>query len=200
MICTFPSKHYDINDFPAIKDWLINGDWVLPTSPIGTGKLRLEQTGSEHIVNGNKFKSRKKTNNEWFETQDSISYWDDFNKPKLMYSEIVQEPRFYFDANGSFYNEATSFLMTGEHLEYLQKMLHSKLLAFAFKHYYAGGGLGESGFRYKKAFLEKLPIIKPTTEVEKTITNSSETAVDDLVAKLYDLSDSEIQFISSSDK
>lgn len=130
----------------------------------------------------------------------SCIYMDDFNKPKLLYSEIVQEPRFYFDANGSFYNEATSFLMTGEHLEYLQKMLHSKLLAFAFKHYYAGGGLGESGFRYKKAFLEKLPIIKPTTETEKTITKSSETEVDNLVTKLYELSDSEIQFISSSDK
>ena len=82
LICTFPSKHYNIEQYPAIKDWLINGDWVLPKSPIGTGMLRLEQTGSEHTIEGVKFKSRKKTSNKWFETQDSISYWDDYSTIK----------------------------------------------------------------------------------------------------------------------
>lgn len=27
-------------------------------------------------MNGEKIKARKKTSNKWFETQDSISYWD----------------------------------------------------------------------------------------------------------------------------
>ena len=51
LIATFPSKHYNIDDYPAVKNWLINGDWVLtktkvnPSTPIGSGKLRLEQTG-----------------------------------------------------------------------------------------------------------------------------------------------------------
>ena len=31
---------------------------------------------------------------------------------------------------------------------------------YIFKNYYAGGGLGEKGIRYKKAFLNKLPIPK----------------------------------------
>ena len=193
LICTFPSKHYDIEQFPAVKDWLINGDWVLPKSPIGTGKLRLEQTGAEHIVGGIKFKSRKKTNNKWFETQDSINYWDDFSKPKLLYSEIVQEPHFYLDKNGEFYNEATSFLMTGNHLEYLQIMLHSKLMTFAFKHYYAGGGLGNTGFRYKKAFLEKLPIILPTKELEQELIFCSDKET--MICKMYNLSNTEITLI-----
>ncbi|RVZ08823.1 class I SAM-dependent DNA methyltransferase, partial [Helicobacter pylori] len=76
--------------------------------------------------------------------------------------EIVQEPRFYLDNGecelGGFYAEATSFILTGEHLRYLLGMLHSKLITFAFKTFYAGGGLGESGYRYKKAFIERLPI------------------------------------------
>ena len=64
-----------------MKDWLINGDWVSvktkqnPPTPVGTGKLRLEQTGVKHEYKGIKFKSRKKTSNKWFETQDSIGYW-----------------------------------------------------------------------------------------------------------------------------
>ena len=31
---------------------------------------------------------------------------------------------------------------------------------YIFKNYYAGGGLGEKGIRYKKAFLNNLPIPK----------------------------------------
>ena len=74
LIALFPSRNYDIELFPAIKDWLINGDWVTtktkknPPTPIGSGKLRLEQSGKEHVFKGVRFKSRKKTTNKWFET------------------------------------------------------------------------------------------------------------------------------------
>ena len=69
LIATFPSCHYDIEKYPAVKKYLL-----------GFGIERLEQTGKSHIVNGEKIKARKKTNNKWFETQDSISYWDIFLK------------------------------------------------------------------------------------------------------------------------
>ena len=65
LIATFPSRHYDIEMYPAVKKHLLS-----------FGIERLEQTGKTHIVNGEKVKARKKTNNKWFETQDSISYWD----------------------------------------------------------------------------------------------------------------------------
>ena len=71
LIATFPSCHYDIELYPAVKDYLLS-----------FGMERLEQTGKEYIVNGEKVKARKKTNNKWFETQDSISYWDDFPSQK----------------------------------------------------------------------------------------------------------------------
>ncbi|WP_162288011.1 class I SAM-dependent DNA methyltransferase, partial [Helicobacter pylori] len=87
----------------------------------------------------------------------NCAYLEDFEKEKIVYGEIVQEPRFYLDNGecelGGFYAEATSFILTGEHLRYLLGMLHSKLITFAFKTFYAGGGLGESGYRYKKAFI-----------------------------------------------
>ena len=71
LIATFPSRHYDIEQYPAVKQHLLS-----------FGKERLEQTGKTYSVNGEKIKARKKTNNKWFETQDSISYWEDFYKPK----------------------------------------------------------------------------------------------------------------------
>ena len=58
IIATFPSRHYDIESYPAVKNYLLS-----------IGIERLEQTGETHIVNGKKIKARKKTCNEWFETK-----------------------------------------------------------------------------------------------------------------------------------
>ena len=56
-----------MKNYPAVKDYLLS-----------FGMERLEQTGATHIVNGVPIKSRKRTNNKWFEVQDSISYWEDY--------------------------------------------------------------------------------------------------------------------------
>ncbi|WQT36335.1 class I SAM-dependent DNA methyltransferase [Helicobacter pylori] len=150
----------------------------------------------------------------------NCAYLEDFEKEKIVYGEIVQEPRFYLDNGecelGYFYAEATSFILTGEHLRYLLGMLHSKLITFAFKTFYAGGGLGESGYRYKKAFIERLPIPKITpqnqelahkiTDCAKAIleakekdpkanTKKLEKEIDALVYQLYNLTDAEIKII-----
>ena len=95
----------------------------------------------------------------------NCAYMEDFSKQKLMYSEIVREPQFYLDNDGEIFPEATSFIMTGEHLEYLYHLLHSKTATYFFKTFYAGGGLGETGYRYKKAFLENLPVPKPNAKI-----------------------------------
>ena len=79
---------------------------------------------------------------------------EDFFKPKVMYSEIVQKPQFYFDKNGQFYPEATVFIMTGEDIESLYYALHTNIVTYIFKRFYAGGGLGEEGYRSKKLSLK----------------------------------------------
>ncbi|GAA7476899.1 class I SAM-dependent DNA methyltransferase [Helicobacter pylori] len=150
----------------------------------------------------------------------NCAYLEDFEKEKIVYGEIVQEPRFYLDNGecelGVFYAEATSFILTGEHLHYLLGMLHSKLITFAFKTFYAGGGLGESGYRYKKTFIERLPIPQITEKnqeladkiialVDKILqakakdpkanTQGLEKEIDALVYQLYNLTDEEIKTI-----
>ncbi|MFP5982376.1 class I SAM-dependent DNA methyltransferase [Helicobacter pylori] len=160
---------------------------------------------------------------EWYCLQRwAASYYQDFEKEKIVYGEIVQEPRFYLDNGecelGVFYAEATSFILTGEHLRYLLGMLHSKLITFAFKTFYAGGGLGESGYRYKKAFIERLPIPQITEKNQeladkitdgakqilalkekdpKANTQRSEKEIDALVYQLYNLTDEEIKIIEN---
>ncbi|WP_458793690.1 TaqI-like C-terminal specificity domain-containing protein [Helicobacter pylori] len=158
---------------------------------------------------------------EWYCLQRwAASYYQEFEKEKIVYGEIVQEPRFYLDNGecelGYFYAEATSFILIGEHLRYLLGMLHSKLITFAFKTFYAGGGLGESGYRYKKAFIERLPIpqitpknqelaqkitdyaeriLKSKAKDPKANTQGLEKEIDALVYQLYHLTDEEIKII-----
>jgi len=150
----------------------------------------------------------------WWELR-HCAYYPEFEKEKVVYSEIVRRPQFFYDSE-RFYVEATSFLMTGECVKYICGLLNSNPVTYFFKHLYAGGGLGEEGYRYKKAFLENLPIppIKPTNEpivnqiealVDKILaakqqnpqTNTSEweNEIDKLVYRLYDLTEEEIRII-----
>ncbi len=210
-------------------EWVIFIPWHFPNTSSPKSMEENEQDFSIHypiiyahllshkdeLLKRNKDETGKRY--EWYCLQRwAASYYQQFEKEKIVYGEIVQEPRFYLDNGGYFYAEATSFILTGEHLHYLLGMLHSKLITFAFKTFYAGGGLGESGYRYKKAFIERLPIPKITqknqelarkiTDCVKKIlqtkekdpnanTQELEKEIDALVYQLYNLTDAEIKII-----
>lgn len=123
---------------------------------------------------------------------------DDFNQPKLMYSEIVREPQFFLDKFGEFLPEASTFLMTGENIDYLYKVFHTRIVTYFFKKFYAGGGLGGDGYRYKKAFFEQLPIPKlPKAALEQFKCLETENEIEEKVIQLFGLSNIQIQFIES---
>ena len=149
LIATFPSRHYDIEMYPAVKKHLLT-----------FGIERLEQTGKTHIINGERVKARKKTNNKWFETQDSISYWEDFNQPKMLYPDIMRLPRskekmnlypyFVIDKKQCI-PEATFFMMTGKSINLICSFLCSQIGFFVFTKFYMGPVFDDTGFRYKKS-------------------------------------------------
>ena len=141
----------------------------------------------------------------------NCAYLEDFEKEKVVWSEIVREPQFCFEPKG-YFCEATSFLLVGKNLQYLTGVLNSKLFTYIFKAFYAGGGLGAEGYRYKKKFLIETPIPKITplnqglaTEIEtlvdkiltlkkensKSDTGSLEAEIDELVFDLYGLNEEE---------
>ncbi|GAA9913354.1 class I SAM-dependent DNA methyltransferase [Helicobacter pylori] len=216
-------------------EWVIFIPWHFPNTNNPKNMEENEQDFSIHypiiyshllshkdkLLKRNKDETGKRY--EWYCLQRwAANYYQDFEKEKIVYGEIVQEPRFYLDNGecelGYFYAEATSFILTGEHLRYLLGMLHSKLITFAFKVFYAGGGLGESGYRYKKAFIERLPIPKITEKNQKLAhkitdgakailalkekdpkanTQRLEKEIDALVYQLYNLTDEEIKIIEN---
>ena len=118
----------------------------------------------------------------------NCAYMDLLEHPKIVYSEIVNSPQFYLD-EGKFFPEATAFVLTGkeEELKYLVKILNSDYCFYIFKTFYAGGGLGAKGIRYKKAFIEKLPIPKFTNSREqlRLIAENNKEQQELLVKRIY---------------
>ena len=151
----------NINDYPAIKNWLDNGEWNTKPKK-GSNYERLEKRTDKGITPYN---------------LRSLAYMDDFSKPKILFSEMVQNPQFYLDKYNYVVNDTVTFI-SGENLDNLIKFLNSQIVFGVFKIFYAGGGLGEKGIRVKKTFLQDLPIPQVP-----------------LLAKNYDDIDKEIQSI-----
>ena len=184
LICTFPALHIDIEKYPALKNHLLS-----------FGIERLEQTGKEHIVNGEKIKARKKTNNKWFETQDQIGYWEDFYKQKIAWNRIASEKLFSYVDEGIFIQDSMHFF-TGNHLKYLCGILNSKL--FAWLMYLivgeaAGGNAGNAD--NVKNLTVPIPNSKVEQEIEKLLEIENYNAIDNLVFEIYGLTKEEILFI-----
>ena len=194
MIATFPSRHYDIEQYPAVRDYLLS-----------FGREKLEQTGATYIRDGQEFKARKKTNNQWFETQDSISYWEDFEKPQILWIELSDEPKFCFAEK--FVSLNTIFFLTGENIHHILGLLNSKLITWYFKHC-IGTTSGVGTNRWLKYTIERLPIAGVDPRVEEFATLLCEDATENreeidyklshIVCELYKLTPEEIDFISNN--
>ncbi|QEI43472.1 Modification methylase PaeR7I [Dolichospermum sp. UHCC 0315A] len=140
----------------------------------------------------------------------NCAYLEDFNKPKIVWGEISDKPKFAFD-DSNYYAEATTFLMTGEKLKYLLAILNSKLSEWYFNQISTTTGMGTN--RWKKYKIEMLPIKEPTETEElllekivnqiltakksdsKADTTALETEIDQLVYQLYELTAEEIKII-----
>ena len=195
LIATFPSRHYDIEEYPAVKQHLLS-----------FGMERLEQTGKKYTINGQQVTARKKTNNKWFETQDSISYWEDFYKPKIVWGEISDKSKFAFDFFGNFTPEATTFYMKGTDIEFLLCALNSSISEWMFSK--VGTTTGVGTVRWKKYTVEQLLVGKPSTlmmnnymksfeklKQQKISIDEFEKFCDKFMFELYGLTIEEISFI-----
>ena len=192
LIATFPSRHYDIEQYPAVKEYLLS-----------FGIERLEQTGKEHNVNGEKIKARKKTSNKWFETQDSISYWEDFSKPKIIYPNMTKYMPFVYD-EANFLTNQKCFIITGQNMAYLNAFLNSSLFKYCFRNSFPElqGGTRE----LSKIFFDKIPVKLVSleqNEIFRKIVNSVQSDytieqtkyIDTLLFDLYNLTTEERKVI-----
>ncbi len=196
IIATFPSLKLDIDDYPSLKTYL------------SQFRPRIDQSGEKDC--------RKKTNNQWFETQDTIAYHEDFEKEKIVWASVgfveycMTPGLFILDTN--YFFEVSKF---GNTKNYLLGLLNSKLLTFWLKA--KNTPLGDMGaYRNYKYNIMELPMVKITAKnkkiadkiivlVDKILkskekdpkanTQKLEKEIDALVYQLYNLTDEEIKII-----
>ena len=136
----------------------------------------------------------------------NCAYHEEFLKEKLVWIELVETGRFCYDESG-IYCEATCFIMTGESMKYLCALLNAKLIRWFFPQIAPTSGMGT--LRWKKIYVETIPIPKISTDKQKTFiqlidkilaakvidggsdTSDLEAEIDHLVYELYGLNTQE---------
>ena len=134
----------------------------------------------------------------------NCAYLEDFNKPKIIFQEIVQESQFVMDSGGMFCND-TGRIIAGTALHHLLGVLNSSLFFFAIKTFYGGGALGDHGVRMKHTFFEKFPCIPVDARITEysqclngTYSTSISTKLEKLIQSLYGLTETEQKYIHES--
>ncbi|EPY0908317.1 class I SAM-dependent DNA methyltransferase [Campylobacter jejuni] len=195
VIGTFPSLKLDIEQYPALKQYLSQ---FLP---------RIEQSGEKGC--------RKKTSNKWFETQDNIAYYEEFEKEKIVWNRISSDLCFSYDNQKNFILDSMFSITfySNINLKYLIANLNSSISKFWIKNNAATLGDGIYG---AKIYIEKLPIPKINSKNQKLVdelinlvdeilkakeqdknanTQELENKINSLVYKLYNLNEEEIKII-----
>jgi hypothetical protein len=163
-------------------------------------KEKLEQSGKEG--------SRKKTSNQWFETQDTIAFWKELALPKIIWKRIGSKLRFCYDETG-FCSLDSTCIATGKQLKYLVGVLNSKLVENELNRFAPKTGTGDLIISVQALSPLQIPI--PTEKQEKQMnelvdkiltakqigneTTEFEKQIDSLVYNLYNLTTDEITIV-----
>lgn len=201
VIETFPSLKLDIEQYPALKQYLSQ---FLP---------RIEQSGEKGC--------RKKTSNKWFETQDNIAYYEEFEKEKIVWNPVSGEYLFSYIKEHIFFNNSL-FMMTLDvfSLKYILAFMNSNCYKWLIT---LKTNLIQTGsYAYgAKDKIERLPIPKINSKNEKLAdelinsvdeilkakeqdknanTQELENKINSLVYKLYNLTEEEIKIIENKEQ
>jgi phosphoribosyl-ATP pyrophosphohydrolase len=147
---------------------------------------------------------------EWYALQRcAASYWKEFEKPKIVWGNLGEVASFALDSDSYYINAPSCIISVGE--KYLLAVLNSKLGDY-FLHQTAAVRRG-GYLEYKPMYVSQLAIAKPSAvqrraieeQVEKILaakkknasadTTPLEREIDQLVYKLYGLTEEEIKIV-----
>jgi len=150
----FARRGVDIEEYPAVI-------------------AHLEQWKSDLIpksTRGQKGPGRKPGDYKWYEIQDTVDYWQDFEKPKIVYPDIAFEARFAFDDQAIFCANTAYFIPLDDY--YLLSLLNSKCCFGYMKRTAAVLGDEDKRGRLRliAQYMENLPIpdSQPVSSAEKS--------------------------------
>ena len=164
LISTIPALNLSIDDYPAVKKYLL-----------GFGRDRLAQTGKT-LSDGTK--TRKKTENKWFELQDQIAYYPEFEREKIVWKRIGSILRFAFSADPTLCLDSTC-IATGKRMRFLTGVLNSRL-----SHYQLFGLAPKTGTGDLIVSVQALEplLVPPITEGNQHLAAQIEERVDKIIA------------------
>jgi tRNA1(Val) A37 N6-methylase TrmN6 len=160
-----------------------------------------------------KWPGRKPGSYEWYEIQDNIAYWREFERPKIIIPAIEQTVAYAPDFGGHYGNDKTSICVTDQ-VSFLLGLLNSSLLWLFIRKIAAArqGGF----FEFKPMYVTQLPI-PPAEETQRALVtdlvdtilaakradpdadvSSLEAEIDQLVYSLYGLTREEVAIIEES--
>ena len=175
-------------------------------------KRHLEQFREdlEPKMSSDQERGRKPGPYRWFEIQDNIAYYAEFEQPKIAYSEIATEGKFLLDHDG-YYSDTTSYIIASSS-KYLLGILNSKLFTYMFAK--TSSEISGGFFRWKRQYMYPIPIFHASAAQESPIINRVQTILvdpaspdvprleaeidDDLVFDLYALTDTERALIKNA--
>lgn len=143
----FTRRGIQIDQFPAIKKHLSLFRACLEPKPPDW--------------QGDAWAGRKLGSYAWYEIQDSIDYWEEFESAKIFYQVIQTHPSYSLDLSGCLGNDKTFFILSQD--LYLLSVLNSPLMwwhNFRFLPHMINDALTPQGFK-----MESLPIAIPTKKI-----------------------------------
>lgn len=137
----FTRRGINIDQYPAIKEYL--SQWKEDLTP---------------KQDKNQKRGRKPGRYKWYEIQDDVAYYQEFEKPKIIYPDIAKSPRFYYDKEGYFLAN-TGYAIGVDDL-YLLGVLNSKIFWFSISNISIPFGIRAGEYRYRLIYqyMAKVPI------------------------------------------
>ena len=158
----FTRHGVDIDKYPAIQDHL--SWWRADLKPKATS--------------GQKGPGRKPGDYRWYDIQDSVSYYDEFAHPKIVWGNLAVESKFAKDSSRAYVSAPANFLV--EPTPWLLPVMNSSLLNFIYsKLTVARGG---SFQEFKIGYIKPAPIVTPD--------NEAQAELESLTSEILNLEDS----------
>ncbi len=118
----FTKRGIDLNNYKAIAQHLLQFKAELEPKPANwDDKLQGEWQG------------RKQGTYQWYEIQDTIAYYGEFEKPKIIFPDIAKGCTFAFDIEGMYSTNTTYFIPIDVSQKYLVPLLNSTLVDFFYR-------------------------------------------------------------------
>lgn len=130
------------------------------------------------------FTRRKSGSYKWYEIQDNVAYWQEFEQPKIIIPASINNVEYAPDSLG-YYSNDTTLICIPKDINYTLEILNSSLVWW-FIQQIAASRQGRF-FELKPAYVSQIPIINATkpqrTAIEKLVQKclTAKKAIDMLI-------------------